>query len=421
MRVENRIITLIAAWLALPCLLAQADLLPDLPRERRVTYVSGSGFGWYAKYDIAFTDQALRIYSNIYLQPISGVTSQQLDALKPGWEVGIESRWSDQYQILHANHYLYDILFDVTFVDTWNPTLDHHYVRVRPGPQRSNLGFWDTEDTQRVVAHEYGHSIGNYDEYIGGALDPVNPLIDTTSLMGGTADTVVTYARHYQPVLSWLTGSYPQETLNLLPTTGLGDIAIDIRPGSEINSVNPSSRGVLPVAILGDDLLDVFDIDLARLYLAGAPPRTRGNSGKIGSFKDLNGDSIIDLTVHFEMNELDISPAATDLLLVGYFADDTPFAGTDSIRIVPPGDVNGDGFVGVDDLTVVLTNWGLSDMALPQGDLTGDSFVGADDYTQILTYWANSNQYTPIPEPATLGLLIIASLTILAATRPRPA
>ena len=41
-----------------------------------------------------------------------------------------------------------------------------------------------------------------------------------------------------------------------------------------------------------------------------------------------------------------------------------------------PGDVTEDGFVGGDDLTIILTNWGLSGMARYQGDLNGDGFVG---------------------------------------------
>ena len=38
-------------------------------------------------------------------------------------------------------------------------------------------------------------------------------------------------------------------------------MVIDIRPGGDVNPINPMSRGVIPVAILGTDTFDVFDVD----------------------------------------------------------------------------------------------------------------------------------------------------------------
>lgn len=78
-----------------------------------------------------------------------------------------------------------------------------------------------------------------------------------------------------------------------------------------------------------------------------------------------------------------------------------------------PGDVTGDNFVGADDLVAILTNWGLSPANRDQGDLTGDGLVGADDYVEVLTYWGSGYPSEPLPEPATLGLLLIAGSTCL--------
>jgi hypothetical protein len=39
------------------------------------------------------------------------------------------------------------------------------------------------------------------------------------------------------------------------------DVSIDIKPGSAPNSINPRSRGVIPVAILTTDTFDALDID----------------------------------------------------------------------------------------------------------------------------------------------------------------
>ena len=48
-------------------------------------------------------------------------------------------------------------------------------------------------------------------------------------------------------------------------------VAIDIRPGSERNPVNPKSNGVLPVAIFSSETFDATQVDPSTVFLAGAP------------------------------------------------------------------------------------------------------------------------------------------------------
>lgn len=78
-----------------------------------------------------------------------------------------------------------------------------------------------------------------------------------------------------------------------------------------------------------------------------------------------------------------------------------------------PGDVNGDGFVGADDLVTILTNWGQSGMFRLQGDLDNDGFIGGTDYTEVLTNWGTGTPYELIPEPTTLTLLLFPLFIIL--------
>ncbi len=80
--------------------------------------------------------------------------------------------------------------------------------------------------------------------------------------------------------------------------------------------------------------------------------------------------------------------------------------------IAPPpviGDLNGDGFVGIDDLNIILSNWNQSVTpgSLLDGDPSNDGFVGIDDLNTVLGNWnagtpPNLNQLDGlVPEPGT--------------------
>ncbi len=82
--------------------------------------------------------------------------------------------------------------------------------------------------------------------------------------------------------------------------------------------------------------------------------------------------------------------------------------------VLLPGDLNNDGFVGLDDLDIVLANWNQSvPPADPAADPSGDNFVGLDDLDIVLNNW---NAGTPptssaaVPEPG--AALLLASMGI---------
>jgi enediyne biosynthesis protein E4 len=89
-----------------------------------------------------------------------------------------------------------------------------------------------------------------------------------------------------------------------------------------------------------------------------------------------------------------------------------------AVETILSGDLNGDGFVGVDDLNIVLVNWNQTVTAgdLLSGDPTGEGFVGVDDLNLVLVNWNNSTPpsgSTNIPEPGSVTVMALCGLVLL--------
>lgn len=109
---------------------------------------------------------------------------------------------------------------------------------------------------------------------------------------------------------------------------------LDIKPGDVPNAINPNSRGVIPVAILGSDTLDVFDIDGTTLAFGPAGAALAHRKGP--HFEDVNNDEIIDLLGHYRTQETGIVAGDIEACVTGELFDGTPIQGCDAIVTVPP-------------------------------------------------------------------------------------
>ena len=110
-------------------------------------------------------------------------------------------------------------------------------------------------------------------------------------------------------------------------------VAIDVKPGGGTNSINLRAGGLISVVLFGSETFDVHEVDQASLTREGSAASPRGRSGRIGTFKHVNGDSILDLTVRFPIGELALEPQTKVAELTGWLWDGTEFFGMDVVEL----------------------------------------------------------------------------------------
>ena len=171
------------------------------------------------------------------------------------------------------------------------------------------------------------------------------------------------------------------------------------------------------MALVGDTAFYVGQVDLPIVRLeradgiGGSVQPNEGPPGPHSVFEDvatpfngelcdcheLTGDGIDDLSMKFKSQEVvaalelnDLPPGAlVELCVSGELLDGTEFEACDCIRVVPPGDMDGDGLVGVADLLRLLAQWGsCGPTAECSADYNGDAMVGVVDMLIMLGNWS---------------------------------
>ena len=89
--------------------------------------------------------------------------------------------------------------------------------------------------------------------------------------------------------------------------------AIDVKPGAEVATVNPTSNGFTPVAVLSFDGFDATALDVAKLRFGHGKvaPKSTGVSRR-----DVNADGLADFVVQVPTREMWIAPTDTTLWMI---------------------------------------------------------------------------------------------------------
>jgi len=115
-------------------------------------------------------------------------------------------------------------------------------------------------------------------------------------------------------------------------------ITIDIKPGSDPNSINLKSKGVIPVAILSTNIAEgdaqEFDATQVDALTVEFGPNGAVESHGQGHVEDVDGDGDSDMVFHFKTQETGIVCGDADATLVGETFGGIPFTGTDTVRTV---------------------------------------------------------------------------------------
>ena len=316
------------------------------------------------------------------------------------------------------------------FPDTGDGVIDTDNT-ISFGPSSNN-----SRRARNVIAHELAHGLGLDHVESSDARFLLEPFISTL-FDGPQYHDILSLHRGYGDVFEKSNNSLGNNVAG--NATGLGTLALGsaIQIGTDANdsSVAPTDTDFVSIDDNGD--IDFFSFTLdgpALIDLTLTPQGPTFNIGLEGDPVDeqelFDGSAQSDLVLSLFDADGSSVLASSDTTGLGGFEKIDQFqidaAGTYYARVtgkqntaqlfqldllamgLPSPDLNGDGFVGVADLDILLANWGNAAGTPALGDADGDGLVGQSDLDLVLAHFGTGPLPTEnIPEPTSLALLLL--------------
>lgn len=196
----------------------------------KVWAANGKNYGWEMCYEISIKDGVFQVLRKVDFALPDGASPSA--AQKATWKAEIEAVWNRKFKIHRVECRRGDLcnckddgrccVFPIHVLCEWGgghgKKVDLHKGK-NQGPWGSKSWWYshtwweDRKDVGVTVrAHEFGHLIGMFDEYMAGACDPLRKYTKGKNVMGSGANAE---ARHYQEYVDWFnakTGSVLGET-----------------------------------------------------------------------------------------------------------------------------------------------------------------------------------------------------------------
>lgn len=232
-----------------------------------------------------------------------------------------------------------------------------YYAKIIPGRETGNPGepnyayvttYWGLVSTNNpgAIFPETGYDGGNtwpdgdpqswwhaVAIWVGTSTAPAD---GTFSVLGGIGNTYTFEVTENQSVWFywhdwWIYDNLGGVTVELWKVQIEIPVTIDIKPGSFPNSINPGSKGKIPVAILTTTTFNVATVDPTTVLFG----KTGTEAVAVQSaLEDVDGDGDMDMIIHFNTQETGIVCGDTSAYLIGKTSIGQAFKGYDSVNTV---------------------------------------------------------------------------------------
>ena len=133
-------------------------------------------------------------------------------------------------------------------------------------------------------------------------------------------------------------------------------MTIDVKPGSDPNSINLASNGLIAVAIFTTDDFDATTVDAATVDFAGA-------LAVQWALEDVDGDGDLDMVLHVNIHDTNLEEIYAQLLLDDVNAEGVLDSTRQEASVSLTGETTDDQqFIGTDDVDLFFSGKALRDL-----------------------------------------------------------